>query len=157
MYVLYVKTGKEDPVKKRLDELGIKALVPKCFKYKRVKGNWKSTLDVIFKSYVFLDIDYSAENYYKIIEIDDVIRFLKSDTKVLSLSHLEKEWISILNKFASKASKIELKEDGFKIISGVLENFETKVVKIDKHKRLAHIEINLFNELHKIVMGVDIV
>ncbi len=157
MYVLQVKSTKEEDIRKRLEELGYKALVPKGFKYKRIKGKWKESLDIIFKGYVFVDMKYTAENYYKVMAVDNVIRFLRSDDTPLTLNFIEVEWVRLLNALADKVQEVEFKDDEYTITGGVLKNFETNIVKVDKHKRLAYLEITLFNEVHKVALGIDIV
>ncbi|MBS9782635.1 MAG: hypothetical protein KGV43_02395 [Arcobacter sp.] len=159
IYVLQVMTGKEVEVLKALKDIDIKAFVPLGFRYKRIKGAWEEDSKVIFTGYVFVEMTYTADNYYKVSNISNVIKFLKNDDTPLILSHLESEWIKILNDFANKPTFIKLddKTDSYKIVSGVLSSFETKITKIDKHKRFAQLEIKLFDEVYKIQLGIDIV
>lgn len=157
IYVLQVTTGKEDVVKKRLEELGYICYVPHGFRYRRSKGIWQEIIEIIFKSYVFVEMEYTAENYYKICDIDHVLRFLRADGQPLILSYLEEEWIKLLAIMGETPCVVEMKEDEYTIQSGVLKNFETKIVKIDKHKKTAYFEIDVLGNIHKIALGIDIV
>ncbi len=161
MYVLSVKTGKEEMVKKRLDELGIKCLVPKTFKYKRSKGKWTEYIQVVFKGYVFIDIIYNAKNYYKVTGVDNVIKVLRADETPLKLTYIEEEYIKLLSsdEFLKPClvKALEETDNDFAIVSEVLKKFETKITKIDNHKKVAEFEIMLLGEVHKIVTGIDIV
>ncbi len=157
MYVLQVLSGKEDDVKKRLEQLGFKVIVPKSFRYKRIKSKWTESVDVIFKGYVFVDMTYSAENYYKVTKIDGVIKLLRSDTKVLALSYIEEEWIKLLSRLVGEPVQVEIVDEKATIKSGVLKDFNSNILKLDKHKKSAYFELDLLGESHKIVMGIDII
>lgn len=159
MYVLQVNSGKELEVKRRLDELGIQTLVPEAFRYKRYKSSWNEEVSIIFTGYVFVRMDYSAENYYKIMTVDDIIRFLKVGNEMAALSFMEEEWIKILSsKEVRVAQQISINDEGEAILlSDTLKKFETRISKIDKHKRSAEFNLEVLNEEHKIVLGIDIV
>lgn len=159
MYVLQVISGKELEIKKRLEELGIKALVPEVFRYKHYKSTWNEEISIIFKGYVFVQMVYSAENYYKIMNVDDIIRFLKVGDEMAALSFMEEEWIKILSgKEVRVAQQISINDEGEAILlSDTLKKFETRISKIDKHKRAAEFNLEVLNEEHKIVLGIDIV
>lgn len=157
MYVLQVISGKEDSVYNELKNIGFKALIPKVYIYTRKAKKWEKTLNTLFKGYVFIDIDYNAENYYKIKEITGVVGFLRNDTLPLSISKLEEEWVKILSSFENRdITKIGF--DEFKkayVIDGSLKHFESKITKVDKHKRSVTFEIKLLDELRTISLGVD--
>ena len=44
-----------------------------------------------------------------------------------------------------------------KVLSGPLSGFEQYIVKVDRHKRKAYLEMELFGEAKKIVAGLEIV
>ncbi len=155
--VLQVNTGKELEVRKNLLSLGIKAIVPLGCIYKKLKSGWTLEEKVIFKGYVFVDIIYDADTYYKLIGVDNVIRLLRSGETPLKLSFKEEEELLLLDLLAKEPTK--LKEVGGKheVVGGLLESFVTRVEKIDKHKRCATVLIDLVEETHKVVLAVDIV
>lgn len=157
MYVLQVVSGKEKEILNRLLDLGFKCLVPEGFRYRRTKGAWQGLSEIIFKGYVFVSMTWSAENYYKITSVDGVIRLLRADSTPLQLTFLEEEWIVVLDSLGAKPTTVELIDDKCFIKDGVLSKFETSIVKVDKHKRCALIEIMVLGETHKIELGIDIV
>ncbi len=155
LYVLQVATGKENYVADRLKEKGIKALIPKHLKYKRLKGKWDEEIVVTFKGYVFLDMDYNADNYYKVTAIENVVRLLRSDSEPVRLSFIEEEWIRLLSTdLAKEPTKIRLEKDKYEVVDGVLKKFLAKIIKIDSHKKFAEIEIDLLGEKRKLTLGV---
>ncbi len=165
LYVLQVTTGKETLISSRLEEMGIKNLVPKSFRYKRIKSKWIGEESVVFKGYIFIDAPYNAKNYYKMMSIDGVVRLLKTD-EVLKLSYSEEEIIRLIANEKLVAQIVRLKkadsldenlDEKYELVSDMLKKFESKIVSIDKRRRSATIEITLMNEVHKLVVGIDIV
>lgn len=95
-YVIQVMTGKEDAIAGNLKEQGIKALVPKENRLIRSGGSWTRREYILFTGYVFLDMKYDAENYYKVKNLPGVIKFLGDSKNPSRLSYLEAEWIMLL-------------------------------------------------------------
>ena len=63
-YVIQVMTGKEDDIAGKLKEQGIRALVPKENRLIRSGGSWSQREYILFAGYVFLNMNYNADNYY---------------------------------------------------------------------------------------------
>ena len=155
--VLQVKTGEETKVKSRLSEMGFPAAVPRENRLQRQGGGWTRKEYTLFPSYVFVELTYTAENYYKIKEIPSVIRFLGSSLCPDSLSFLEVEWLKILasNGDAIEPTKVRIAEDGkAEILEGALSSFKNKIQKIDKHKRRATFEITICNVPKEIELSI---
>ncbi len=157
--VLQVKTGDEMNVKKRLNEMGFVAAVPRENRMQRKGGGWTTKEYTLFPSYVFIELAYTAENYYRIKEIPAVIRFLGSGLHPDTLSYLEAEWIKILT-FGGNAiepTKVRISEDGkTEVTDGVLTAFKNRIKKVDKHKRKATFEITVCGEVKEIELSIDI-
>ena len=77
-YVIQVMTGKEDDIAGKLKEQGIRALVPKENRLIRSGGSWSQREYILFAGYVFLNMNYNADNYYKVKGIPGVIQFLET-------------------------------------------------------------------------------
>lgn len=158
MYVLQVKPGAEDIVLKQLNDKGLSGKVPKILKYKHVKGEFIPSTDIIFKGYVFTDVKYNADNYYDIKEIKEVIKFLNADDDPVPLNTVEEAYINILDKMGLEPCKISFDDkDNAKVVSGCIAYFESKIKKIDKHKRIASFELKIKDKIYDIEMGFDIV
>ena len=95
-YVIQVMTGKEDDIAGKLKEQGIRALVPKENRLIRSGGSWSQREYILFTGYVFLNMNYNADNYYKVKGIPGVIQFLGDSRNPSRLSYLEAEWIMLL-------------------------------------------------------------
>lgn len=159
-YVIQVKTGDETAVRKKLQEMGIRTAVPMEKRPIRNGGEWNSKEYTLFPSYVFIKISFTADNYYKVRRIPNVIRFLGEAAKPTPLSYLEAEWICILSGHGEPLppSRVREKEDGtLEIIGGVLAQFVSKISKIDKRSRKATFEMTICNEIKEVSLGIELV
>lgn len=157
--VLQVKTGKELVVKDRLKEIGYIALVPRENRVQRKDGGWTTKEYVLFPSYVFIELAYTAENYYRIKEIPTVIRFLGGGFYPDTLSYLEVEWIKLLANGGQPIAptKVRLSADGeIFAVDGVLAAFKGRIKKVDRHKRKATFEITVCGEMRELALSIDI-
>lgn len=157
-YVIQTMTGREDDVAGNLKEQGIKALVPKENRLIRSGGSWVQKEYILFAGYVFLEMGYNAENYYRVKNIPGVIRFLGDSRNPSTLSYLEAEWIMLLtgkDNAPIEPTIVRVCEDGsVKAIKGVLERFESRVLKIDKRNRKATFEITVCGEKKEVQLSI---
>ena len=96
-YVIQVKTGEESGIARKLKNQAIRAEVPIENRPIRSGGAWTKKEYILFPGYVFLDMDFTARNYYRVKEVPGVIRFLGDSKAPSTLSYLEAEWIRILS------------------------------------------------------------
>ena len=96
-YVIQVKTGEENGIARKLKNQAIRAEVPIENRPIRSGGAWTKKEYILFPGYVFLDMDFTARNYYRVKEVPGVIRFLGDSKAPSTLSFLEAEWIRILS------------------------------------------------------------
>lgn len=157
-YVIQVMTGKEDDVAGKLKEQGIRALVPKENRLIRSGGSWSQREYILFTGYVFLNMNYNADNYYKVKGIPGVIQFLGDSRNPSRLSYLEAEWINLLtgaDNAPIEPTVVRILEDGsLKAVKGVLEKFENRIVKVDKRSRKATFEITICNEKKEVQLSI---
>lgn len=157
-YVIQVMTGKEDDIAGKLKEQGIRALVPKENRLIRSGGSWTQREYILFTGYVFLDMSYNADNYYKVRGIPGVIQFLGDSRNPSKLSYLEAEWISLLtgaDNAPIEPTTVRVQEDGsFKVVKGVLEKFENRIVRYDRRSRKATFEITICNEKKEVQLSI---
>ena len=78
-YVLQVSTGKEMAVTSTLSNNRVLAYTPRENRLIRKGGGWSQKEYILFPGYVFLNLDYTAENYYMVKAIPGVLRFLGPD------------------------------------------------------------------------------
>lgn len=140
--------------------MNITALVPRENRALRKGGNWNYKEYTLFSSYVFLELDYTADNYYKIKDIPSVIKFLGSGLNPSTLSYLEAEWVKELSfgGLPIEATRVRIIEDGtVELVDGVLLAFKNRILKIDKHKHKATFEITICGETKEITLSIEII
>lgn len=161
-YVLQVSTGQEATVRGELQKMDILALVPMENRLIRKGGGWTHKEYTLFPGYVFVNLEYTAENYYRVKEIPAVIRFLGASGLAPSqLTYLEAEWVKTLagiNGQPLQPTKVrELPDGSLKIVEGVLSNFAPRTIQYDKRSRRAKVEITLCGEPRTIQLSVEVV
>lgn len=161
-YVLQVSTGQEATVRGELQKMDILALVPMENRLIRKGGGWTHKEYTLFPGYVFVSLEYTAENYYRVKEIPAVIRFLGASGLAPSqLTYLEAEWIKALAGIDGQPLQPtrvrELPDGSLKIVEGVLSNFATRTIQYDKRSRRAKVEITLCGEPRTIQLSVEVV
>ena len=157
-YVIQVMTGKEDDIAGKLKEQGIKTLVPKENRLIRTRGSWTQREYILFTGYVFLSMNYNADNYYRVKGLPGVIRFLGDGRNPSKLSCLEAEWIGLLTGVDNtpiEPTRVKIQGDGrLKVVKGILEKIENRIVKYDRRSRKATFEITICNEKKKVRLSI---
>lgn len=157
-YVIQVMTGKEDDIAGKLKEQGIRALVPKENRLIRSGGSWSQREYILFAGYVFLNMNYNADNYYKIKGIPGVIQFLGDNRNPSRLSYLEAEWIMLLtgeNNQPIEPTVVKALGDGnYEVVKGVLEKFENRIIKYVSRSRKATFEVTICNEKKEVQLSI---
>ena len=161
-YVLQVSTGQETAVRGELQKMNILALVPMENRLIRKGGGWTHKEYTLFPGYVFVNLEYTAENYYRVKEIPAVIRFLGASGLAPSqLTYLEAEWVKTLagiNGQPLQPTKVrELPDGSLKIVEGVLSHFAPRTIQYDKRSRRAKVEITLCGEPRTVQLSVEVV
>ena len=158
-YVLQVSTGQETAVREALQGLGIRAAVPREERLIRSGGGWTTKVYTLLPGYVFLALEYSAENYYRVKAIPHVLHFLGPNGLAPSyLTHLEVEWLRLLDnggELLKPARVEELPEGGVQIAEGVVRCFPVSRIDFDKRARRAKVEISLCGELKTLTLSTE--
>lgn len=155
MFVIYVQTGREEEVLRGLRQLGYAACVPKRILKQRRKGVYYQIQQILFTSYVFLDMEQiSPEDYYKIRSISGVGNFLN---RTIPLPEAEEKYIKNLCGAEETGISKGFITDGRLIVTeGFLKRYENRIVKYSCRQHRATVELTLYGKPHYIVCGIDI-
>lgn len=157
-YVIQVMTGSETAIAEKLSGQGIRALVPRENRLIRSGGSWRQKEYILFGGYVFLEMTYNAGNYYKVKGLPGVIRFLGDSREPSRLSYLEAEWVMLLSGKDNKPIEptvVRQDADGsLKVVSGVLEKLENRIIRYDRRGRKATFEITICNEKREVQLSI---
>ncbi len=165
LYVIQVVGGKEqhvcDLVNKLLSD-GIKeCFIPRREVMRRVEGSWISIRETLFPGYLFVETDNIQHVMERLARISAFTRLLGvSDEKVIPLSQDEVTWLTALMKPLDKVVEMSvgvIEGDQIIVTDGPLRGHEALISKIDRHKRLAFLDMRMFGRTKTIKVGLEIV
>lgn len=142
-YVLQVTTDKGIEIKNRLEKQGYKVLVPLVEKIIRQKGKWKRQINVIFRGYIFVKLDYKWSDYYNLCKCPGVIRLLGGGKNPIPLTDEEIMTVRRIDMLRS-ASLVEFDDDGSLVaLNGILKEFKDSLISCNRRQRRAVIELTI--------------
>lgn len=165
-YVMQVATGREKQTLDLLDRVlgrSVRATfyAPRYQYHKKIKGAWELVEELLTPGYVYiktsmLDIDELTQ---QIRQVPAFTRVLTQDGKIIPLSADDEAWLMRLTgpEHLVEPSIGFMEGDEVVIVQGPLKGFETQIKKIDRHKRLAYVEVRLLGRTKLIKVGAEIV
>ena len=161
-HVLQVAPGQERSMAERVSSLAGPDLLRECFPLsyqllKKQKGTWRLVTEVMFPGYVFLstgDIDAVRE---RLKLSTSFARLLGAGDAIFSLTSEEAAFVS---EFGGADHVVGMSqgviEDGRTVVrSGPLRGREGLVRKIDRHKRVAYLDVGLLDQA-RVRVGLEI-
>ncbi len=167
-YVIQVRTGTEEEIvrKCRNEYRGKKinrdvlheCFVPYVEERKKLGGEWKTLRKVLFPGYVFLDSEDTDALYMELKKVSGLTKLLSVGDEVVPLT--EKETAFIM-RFGGPDHVVGMSEgiiegSQVRVLSGPLMGMEALIKKIDRHKRKAWLEVELFGAKRLVEAGLDI-
>lgn len=136
--------------------------VPRYRLQKRISGAWKTVEDLLTPGYVYLHAPYGVigQLIKKLAHVPTFTRVLaQGDGNVVPLSEDEDRWLARLTgeNHVVEPSLGIIEGDHVVVIEGPLIGMESKIVGIDRHKRLAFVSIELMGRTKTIKVGIEIV
>lgn len=166
-FVIYVKSGFEDEIAHKINEIEqVTAFVPRKIKLYKRQGKIIKVNDIVFKSYVFIETEMDYETFY--LEVISKIKvhsaffktlLHKDDKNLETLYPSEKDLLlSLMNKDRFIEPSIGFSEgDKVTIVSGPLMGKESIIQKINKHKRIAILEVELMGRSIEMKIPLEII
>ena len=162
-YVIQVRTGTEESIRVQCDRNVSKAVLERCFipyyeERKRIRGTWTTQKKVLFPGYVFLISEKLEELYESLKKVIGVTKLIGTGDEILPLKDSE---VSLLKRLGGEEQVVGMSEgmiedSRVRIMSGPLVGMEGYIRKIDRHKRKAWIEVEMFGRLQRVEVGVEI-
>jgi len=156
-YVLHVRTGREQDIKRELKLKGYAAAVPMELRTERKGGAWRSLERIVIPGYVFLQTKLTDQSYYQVRGIPNIIRFLGGN-RPEALREDEGDYISwMANEDAPlEPSEILIEGGRAKVLAGPLHGREGTILRINKHQRRAVLAITMAGYTKEISLSVNI-
>ena len=162
-YVMQVRTGGEFYMKQQCERLispeaAEKIFIPLTERKIQRRGEWRLEKFPLFPGYMFVITDQIDLFRMEMKRLFGFKRLLGADGEIISLTTAE---VTFMDCFGGKEQIVGMSEgfienDKVVITSGPLVGREGLIRKIDRHKRKAFIEIEMFGRSQKVEMGVEI-
>ena len=169
-YVIQVKTGKEQ---KAIDDIKnyngnrcvLDVFAPYRKSLRKYSGTYKEVIERCFPGYVFVETDDIKQVFFDLYWIEGYTRLLGREGltyNFVPLNQDEARMIDILynanSNRTTEISNIEVVEgDKIRILDGPLMGIESRVCKVDLHKRTVLVEFMLCNQSVKAKVGINII
>ena len=150
-YVIFVKGGKESSLTKSLKKRNVDAFIPMMEKMHKKNGEYIKVIVPMYPNYIFIrsDLDQIEFNQWLYLfkqQCSGIVKQLQVDKEGTSVLH--KEEIDLMEKMMNNQNIVKhsfglIEGDHIRIIEGPLMGLESKIVRIDRHKRLAYLN-NVF-------------
>ena len=163
-YVVQVRTGNEKNIL-----LQCRANIPEsilehcCILYfeekKRIQGEWTIQQKILFPGYVFMVTDNSEELYLQLKKVIGLTKLIGTGREIIPISEDEKNFLLSFGDSDQivKMSKGIIEGSQIKILSGPLMGKEGLIRKIDRHKRKAYLELEMFGRIQQVQVGLEVV
>lgn len=163
-YVMQVRTGTEENIRLQCQRIIDKSILERCFipyyqQKKRFQGEWHIQERILFPGYVFL----IAQNTDKLVDgLRNVIGLTKLIGTGREIVPLTEEEVVFLLRMGNEEQLVEMstgiiENDKVKILKGPLVGMEGFIRKIDRHKRIALLDLEMFGRQMEMQVGVEIV
>jgi len=136
-----------------------RCFIPYYQQKKRFQGEWHIQERILFPGYVFL----IAENPEKLVNgLRKVIGLTKLIGTGDEIVPLVQEEIDLLMKIGTDKQLVEIsfgiiENDRVQILAGPLMGMEGNIRRIDRHKRTAYLEIEMFGRTVEMKVGLEII
>ena len=165
MYVVQVIGGQESHAAYLVNKLAAdvvdECFVPRYEVMKRKDGTWVRAHERLFPGYLFMVCDDPTAAAQRLRQIPMFMRVLGSDGD--TFIPLRPDEIAWLNAFTTAdAHVMELSQgiiegDQVRVVSGPLKGHEARITRIDRHKRLAWMDMSVFGRTKTIRVGLEVV
>lgn len=163
-YVVQVRTGTEEKMKSQCLKTIDNQVLEQCFvpyyeEKKKYQGTWHTEKRVLFPGYVFMISERLADLYKGLRKVIGMTKLLGTGEEIVPLT---KEEVDFLKKMGAGEKAVEVSigmiENGtVVIIDGPLAGMEGCIRKIDRHKRKAWLQVNMFGRTTQMEAGLEIV
>lgn len=164
-YVVQVLTGREKQVKHLIEKIVHRDLIEECFipyfkLKKRMQGEWQLVEERITPGYLYVttrDIDSVQQALWG---VPSFTKLLGNDGGFIPLRKDEMQWLDKLTGAGDRTVDMSegiIEGDQILITAGPLKGLEALIRKVDRHKRLAYIDMHMFGRTKTIRVGLEIV
>ena len=164
-YIAHTTAGREldavDKCRKAIPEdIAAKVFSPIWQHAKKYEGSWHLDDDILFAGYIFIESDSDSKTLEKLLwRIPNVVSPVRIGGDFNALNKEEEQYLRQLmdeyNYIAMSYGYIV--DNQLMIYKGPLSGKSDMVKKIDRHKRIADIEVYLWHQPKRVRVGLEII
>lgn len=164
-YVLFVMGGKEQKICDFLDEAGFDAFVPRMEVLYHKRGKYYPIEKPMFPSYIFIESSLEHIAFHQqMMDLrkrrSGIIRELRFDNE--GTPALKEEEKALIERLIGRNRLMEhsigyMEGDRVIVTEGPLQGLESKIIRMDRHKRRGQIEVNMLGQTVKLSVSLEIV
>lgn len=164
-YVVQVRSGHERQIAEKCRTLISKEVLQDCFipEYvykKKYMGKWHDVKDILFKGYIFMITDQIEILNVELKKFPDFVKLIGK--KKANIYPLDEEEVAFMKSFGKESQVVEMSTgfiqgDQIFITEGPLQGKEGCIIKIDRHKRIAYLQLSMFNKQTTTKVGLEII
>lgn len=165
-YAVWVRSGQENRVLELCKtfrhyhpDAYEECFIPTYEKYRKVKGQPTKQLAHLLPGYLFFVSDHPQELQKLLNRIPEFAKTLGDDDGAISLYQEEVEFLQRYtgDERILKMSEGYLVGSELVVTDGPLKDYQGKVMKIDRHKRTAVLELEFLGRKTKVTVGLEVV
>lgn len=163
-YVIQVMTGREEALCRDIKNLLEPELYEHCFvpmaeRQHRKDGKFITLREPLFPGYLFIISDFIEDISVALWKISKFKRILRTDNTFVPL---EPEEVSSFRSLTDEAFNVTMSKgfiigDAITVTEGPLKGYEGRIKKIDRHKRMAFVELPFLGRDTRVRVPLEIV
>ncbi len=162
-YVIQVRTGTEERIRlqcrqKIRPSVMRRCVIPYYEKMRRYEGAWHKEEKVLFPGYVFLVSDDVDQLFHSLKKVIGLTKLIGTGQEIVPLTMQE---IALIKKLCGDAELAEISQGliqggKIKVTCGPLQGLEGCIRRIDRHKRVAYLELEMMGRLVETQVGLEV-
>ena len=164
-YVVQVMAGREFAVQRLIERMAGDEVLSECFVpcyevQKHIRGAWRTCMSVLFPGYLIVVTDNASDLQAALRRVPAFAKVLGSDGKFIPLEPREIAWIDAFTEKGHRVIGVSegvVEGDQVVILKGPLMGHAGWIRKIDRRKRTAYLEMEMFGRTIRTKLGLGIV
>lgn len=162
-YVVQVRSGTEHNIRIQCNKKIPDAIMERCFipyyeEKKKQNGSWNTLQKILFPGYIFMITEDVEKLFFHLKTIEGMTKLIGTGNDIIPLTEEE---IIFLQRLGGEEQIVSMSEgiiEGTQVIitSGPLMGMEGLIQKIDRHKRKAWLDLELFGRMQQVEVGLEI-
>lgn len=163
-YVMQVRAGNEENIKLQCSKEISASLLQQCFllyyeEKKRFQGSWKVLQKILFPGYLFVETEDLPGLCEALRPVIGLTKLIGTGREIVPLTQEEQTFLWEMGgpEHLVAMSEGVIENSCIRILSGPLKGREGLIRKIDRHKRKAWLEMELFGRLQQVEVGLEVI